>query len=147
DDLPELYLECVAKQGPPVPPSAVSRALDGEVDAADSLSSQEATSSPPFRLRKEVVGSVTALWGKGALTSAAHLDRRVQGLEPPIVLVCTEIEAIEPEAFRELTGHHDETWYLARVDADLLDGLREDRAIRRRVSPLTTITTVQCPEC
>lgn len=145
DDIPELYLECLTRQGPPDVPAEVESVLDDDPNQSGETSTQN--SAGPFRIRKEVVGGVTALWGSGRLDSRARIDRFVQGLEEPVLLVCSEISEVESGAFRALIEEAGVEFLLARVEPHHLERLVEDEEFRERVAPVTTETRVECTSC
>lgn len=145
DDIPELYFECLTRQGPPDVPDDVEHVLDDDPDQSGEASAQN--NAEPFRIRKEVVGTLTALWGSGRLDSRARIERFVQGLEEPVLLVCSEIFEVDPEAFRALVDAAGVEFMLARVEPYHLDQVVDDEEFRGRVAPVTAEARVECRSC
>lgn len=142
DGVPGSYLEYVSRQGAPAPPDPVESLLDdGDDSAADGGERK------PFRLKKEIVDDLTALWASGALDSQVRTRRMLQGLEGTVVLIGSEMTAVDPEAFRRLYGQLDCELLLARFSPDLLAPLGDAPELRERVHPITTVTSAECPQC
>src|SRR5215472_9554311 len=88
DDVAESYFSYVAAAPAPRPPQSVEKLLHPAPKST----------SAPFRVTKEVLDHVTALWMNGALEDRTSLKRLTDGLEGTVVALLGGISKVSPNA-------------------------------------------------
>jgi serine/threonine protein kinase len=92
DEHPDTYFEYVSRAAPVSPPPEVDEILSGV----------RLSRTGPFRIQKEVLGNVTAIWMSGVIDKSVRLKRLDEGLEGSIVLELSGIGDVQPEGVMEV---------------------------------------------
>lgn len=138
DDLPESYFAHAASVPAPQPPPEARQLIDGNT----------AIESPaPFRVEKEVEGTVTSLWLSGLIDKGRRLKRIGDGLQGEVVVILAGVSAIEPDGLAGLKSFSEALGtelYFARVPSEIALSLK-DHIGRGRV--ISMVLPLRCPYC
>lgn len=139
DDIPADYFAYAAAAPRPAPPPMVDALLGGTAGGA-----------PPFRVEKQVVGTVTALSFLGELNKAARLKRVFDGLEGNVVVSAESVTAVTPEGLASLKVVLDAegpTFFLARMPLVFAAPLARDSTLLGRATAISVWLGLSCPKC
>jgi eukaryotic-like serine/threonine-protein kinase len=135
---PDMYLSYVARAARPSPPHEAKAAIDGEDEPAI-----------PFRLDKEVDGTVTALWMYGPLDKARRLKHVGEGLQGEMVAVLAGLTSMTEDGAAGLcavAANPDTDVSFARVPITIVKQLVSSCKRGKVVSLLVPLRCKACGE-
>lgn len=142
DDIPEVYFSYFGSLPPPVLSPTAAALVDG-MTAAPPPAAQK------FRVDKEIVGTVTALWISGPLEKVGRLKRLLDGTEGDVVVILQEAEpptVEEANSLALLVNSAAVPMHLARIPPSLVFAWAKT-GVPANARVLSIQAPFHCPTC